>query len=178
MEPTPETTTTPAEVTTTDTTPIDYAALYEAERAKNARLKADVDKHRTRAQTVEEEKLQKASLEEQLTTYKQRAEDAERKAQEAELARVQSAREASLIGRVADAKKALRLLDPEKHLDEDGNVRVDAFLADNPFMAFKSAGVTIPGPHSTAEPNVLKPEDFVGKPAEWRAQNIHRLKPA
>ena len=174
--------TTPAQDASTDqeqTPTVNYAELLEIEKAKNARLKADVDKHRTRAETVEAERLQKASLEEQLEAFKARTEDAERKATEAELARVQAARVASLTGRVADPKAALKLLD-DAHLTEDGDVNVDALLNAYPFLAPAPAqkpGVQAPNPTRTPGDGPLTDQDFRGKTPEWIAQNLHRLKP-
>jgi hypothetical protein len=173
---------TPAQDASTDqeqTPTVNYAELYETEKAKNARLKADVDKHRTRADTVEQERLQKASLEEQVEAFKARAEEAERKATEAEAARVQAARVASLTGKVADPKAALKLLE-DSHLTDDGDVNIDAFLNAYPFLAPAPAtkpGVNAANPTRTSGDGPLTDQDFRGKDPEWIAENLHRLKP-
>jgi hypothetical protein len=177
MEPNPVDTTLAPDVSTTPDTAPDPARELEALRAKYERAQADIRKFRTRADEVETERLQKAGLEEQVTAYKTRAEEAERKAQEAEAARLQSARIASLTGKVADPKAALKLLEDE-HLTADGDVNVDALLKAYPFLAFKSAGVNIPGSRSASEPDVLKPDDFRGKSPAWIEANLHRLKPS
>lgn len=49
-------------------------------------------------------------------------------------ARLAAERKAALAGKVADPNAALKLLE-DRHLDEAGNVRVDALLADYPFLA-------------------------------------------
>lgn len=48
-------------------------------------------------------------------------------------------RRAALDGKVANVDLALRALDPAKHLDKDGNVKVEALLADFPQLSTTAA---------------------------------------
>jgi hypothetical protein len=176
MEPNPIDTTLPLDASTTPTP--DPVAELEALRAKYERAQADIRKFRTRADEVENERLQKASLEEQVTAFKQRAEDAERKAQEAEAARLTAARIASLTGRVADPKAALKLLE-DAHLTPEGDVKVDALLSAYPFLAppTQRTPVASANPAASRDTDTLRPDDFKGKSPAWIAENLHRLKP-
>lgn len=58
-------------------------------------------------------------------------------------ARLAAERKAALAGKVADPNAALKLLE-DRHLDEAGNVRIDALLADYPFLAAKPASPAWP----------------------------------
>lgn len=60
--------------------------------------------------------------------------DRDKAIQEARAAQTAAERRAALTGKVADAGAALKLLDAEAHLAEDGSVNVDAFLKDYPFL--------------------------------------------
>lgn len=69
---------------------------------------------------------------------KKEKEEAETAKKEAD-ARAQAAEwRADLVAHVVDPIKAIKLLDPEKHVKSDGSVNVEAFLKDNPFMAKKA----------------------------------------
>lgn len=107
-------------------TPEQQAAVDKivADRLKRekANAKADADKEAERAKLAAEDRLKAEKADE----VKKR-EEAEKRAQEAEW-------RADLAEHVVDAKKAIKLIDPEKHLNEDGSVNVEAFLKDNPFM--------------------------------------------
>jgi hypothetical protein len=124
-----------------DTPTVDYAALLEAEKAKNARLKADLDKHRTRADAVEAERLKNATIEEQLAALKQQADDALKRAEAAEAARKHAQLLAAFAGKAVDPEAAVRLLD-DNDFDDDGNVKVDAFFKRRPYLATAPTGVT------------------------------------
>lgn len=69
---------------------------------------------------------------------KKEKEEAETAKKEAD-ARAQAAEwRADLVAHVVDPIKAIKLIDPDKHVKSDGSVNVEAFLKDNPFMAKKA----------------------------------------
>jgi len=107
-------------------------------------------------QQVEEEK-RKATMtaEEKL---KADLDAANRKAAEAEARVTAAERKASLTGRVVNVDAALKLLDPDKHLDDTGSINVDAFLKDHPYLAptQQSAGPTAPNGGGGAQPTGRK----------------------
>jgi len=184
MTDTPETTAAP-EAATTPT--LDPAAELDALRAKYEKAQKDLAKFRTRADEVETarknaeaEALKHKSLEEQIAALAKRAEDAERTAQAAEARRTEAERLATLTGKVADPRAALKLLE-DTHLDDDGNVLVDALLSAYPFLAPTQAQAARPAVPSANAARAsgdgpLRPEDFAGKPHEWIVDNLHRLK--
>ena len=187
----PEETTPTAETAATTPAPeaqdakgtTDPAAELEALRAKYERAQKDLTKFRTRAEEVEaaqkqaeEERLSKAPLEEKLAALEAEREKLTKAAQDAETRRVTAERMATLTGKVADPKAALKLLDDD-HLTGDGDVNVDALLKAYPFLAPTHPGsVNIPASRSSKEPTHMRPEDFRGKSQAWIAENLHRLK--
>lgn len=68
--------------------------------------------------------------------------DIEKRATEAEARAIAAERRASLAGKVADPVAALKLVDDEQHLDDDGNVNVEALLKTYPFLAPTPQGPT------------------------------------
>ncbi|AFZ66075.1 capsid assembly scaffolding protein Gp46 family protein [Deinococcus peraridilitoris] len=134
--------TTPA--TETGTPPAEGGKTFtqeELDRIINQRLgrerktwETQVEEERKKATMTAEEKL-KADLE------------AERLKTKAAEDRVTAAeRRAALTGKVVNADAALKLMDPDKHLDAEGNLNVDALLKDHPYLAptTQSAGATAP----------------------------------
>ncbi|MDO4246221.1 MAG: hypothetical protein Q4C89_09375 [Deinococcus sp.] len=73
-------------------------------------------------------KAEKEALAAEVATFKERDTTAERTK--------------LLDGKVSDVQLALRVLDPEKHLNSDGSLKVDALYTDFPSLA--PAGVTTP----------------------------------
>src|SRR5690606_2927555 len=119
-------------------------AELDKQVAKNERLRKDLDKFRTRADEVtaaqkaaEEKALAEKTLAEQVEALKAQLVEKDKAAQEAAEKALTAERRAALTGKVADATAALKLLDPDKHLTEDGQVNVDALLADYSFLATK-----------------------------------------
>ena len=174
----PETTTTPDEVTT------DPAQELEALRAKYERAQADIKKFRTRADEVEAAKkaaetdaLKQKSLEDQVKAYEQKLAEAEAKAEQAELRRIEAARIATLTGRVADPRAALKLLDTT-HVTEDGDVNITALLEAYPFLAPPTEGKHATRPAGVSTPKSLTAEDFRGKDPDWIMENLARLNKA
>ena len=136
---------------TTDTqaptfSPEEFTAL----QAKYERAQKDLTKFRTRAdelaaakEAAEAERLKAAPLEERLKALESEREKLTKRAQaEAERA-TRAERLASLAGKVADPKAALKLLD-DAHITDDG-VNIDALLKDYPFLAPNTRAVA-PGP--------------------------------
>lgn len=74
----------------------------------------------------------KLATEERLKLERKEAEEAKEAAEER--ARLAGWR-ADLKGEVRDVGAALKLIDPEKHLDAEGNVSLKALLKDYPFLA-------------------------------------------
>lgn len=144
----PETETAPAATNTPAATPeaptpqVDPAKELETLRAKYERAQKDLAKFRTRAEEVEaaqkeaeEKALAEKSLAEQLEAVKSKLAEQEQAAQAAAERATAAERKAALTGKVADPDLALLALDPERHLNEDGSVNVDALLADRPVLA-------------------------------------------
>jgi hypothetical protein len=152
MTDSPATTTAPVAVTTPDPTPpavpaLDPAAELDALRAKYEKAQKDIEKFRTRADAVEAaqkaaeaERLKSAPLEERLKALETEREELVQKAAREAEARVNAERLATLAGKVANPKAALKLLE-EAHLTSDGGVNVDALLAEFPFLAPSARGV-------------------------------------
>ncbi len=134
-------------------------AKKAAEEAERARLEAE----RSKLDELERLKAEKA--------------DAEKRAAEIEARAVAAERRAALTGKVADPAAALKLLDPDAHLTEAGDVNVDALLKDYPFLAPPQAagGVNLPGARTAGRTGPLTPDDFRGQSQEWIAANLHRL---
>lgn len=150
------------------------AAAKELARARKeaATYREKLRKHEEAAAAAAEAKRRKE------LTIEQRAKETEEKAQqaiEAAEARATAAeRRAALTGHVADAVAALKLLDPEKHLNDDGTVNTDALLADYPFLKPADAKATpagIPNPRSTTPKDPSKMTD-----AEWYAHKTQTAK--
>jgi len=165
----------------------DPAAELEALRAKYERAQKDLTKFRTRADEVEaskkaleDEALKQKTLEEQIEALNKRAQEAEERANAAESARVTAQRTASLTGKVADPKAALKLLE-EAHLTDEGDVNVTALLEAYPFLAPAPAGgrASVPSANATrvGDDGPLAADAFRGKPPGWIAENLHRLRP-
>lgn len=113
-----------------------------AEEAKTAAERAKLDE-------VERVKAEKADL--------------EKKAADAEARAIAAERRAALTGKVADASAALKLLDPEKHLDSDGNVNTEALLTDYPFLKPTTPGATPIGganPRGQKDSSLMSDEEF------------------
>lgn len=141
----------------------DLAAAVTLAR-ENSRLTRELEAALQRAETLEEtvKSSDNTELQQQLDALK--AENESLKSEKDTLqtqvttlegAQQTAAREAALEGKVSDVKLAMRVLDPEKHLDADGNVRVDALLADYASLAPTGpTGATAPdaggGTHHTA----------------------------
>lgn len=146
---------------------------------ERARKEAASYREKLRAKEAAEEAAAEAARRKSLTA-EQRAAEAEQKAEQAikdAAERVaQAERRAALTGVVADANAALKLLDPEAHLNEDGTVNTEALLASFPFLAVTTAqagktpapgaGGTAPKPVTTADLGNLTPEEFEKRRAE------------
>lgn len=129
-----ETTDAQEATTTTDTAPETFDREYveklrkenatyrtKAKAAEEAAAKARLDAERQKLDEVERLKAEKA--------------DADKRVAELEAKATAAERRAALTGKVADPTAALKLLDPEQHLTEDGSVNVDALLETYPFLA-------------------------------------------
>lgn len=173
-----ETTDAPEATTTTDTAPETFDREYveklrkenasyrtKAKEAQEAAEKAKTDAERAKLDDIERLKAEKA--------------DIEKRAAEAEARAVAAERRAALTGKVADPQAALKLLE-DTHLDDDGQVNVEALLEAYPFLAPQqdTKRVDLPGQKTMPGPKGdLTAEDFRGKDQAWIAANLHRLKP-
>lgn len=162
----------------------ELTAQLETLTGKYERAQKDLGKFRTRAdeleaarKTAEEKALSEKGLQEQLDATRKQLTEKEQAAADAAARATAAERRAALAGKVADPTAALKLLDETKHLDSDGQVKVDDLLKDYPFLALRDANrVDLPGSRSApAGSGPLKPSDFEGKPREWIDANIHRL---
>ena len=106
-------------------------ALIAREKKKAERAAREaVEAERAKADMTEIERAKATQAE-----MTQKLADAEARAVAAE-------RRASLAGRVADPIAALKLLDEDAHLTDDGSVNVDALLQTYPFLAPQQSGPT------------------------------------
>lgn len=142
----PEATTPPVE---TQPAQVDPAQELEALKAKYERAQADLTKFRTRADEVtaaqkeaEAKALAEADATKKAELLAAKVAELEKAAAEAAAKAVAAERRAALTGKVVDPTAALKLLDPEKHLDSDGNVNTEALVADYPFL--KAGAVIAP----------------------------------
>jgi hypothetical protein len=130
------------------------AAKYriKAREAREATEKAKQEAERAKLDDLERVQLEKADLEKQLEAERDKAQRALRKSE--------------LVGKAADADAALRLLDADKHINEDGSINQEAFFTDYPFMKAGPAG---PAAHTPSNPSIGKGggpqsiKDFDGK---------------
>jgi hypothetical protein len=112
----------------------------KTETGERTFTQAELDRHiqerlaRQKEADKKEQDKAKMDVEDRLKTEKAEAEQA--KAAAEERAKIAEWR-ADLAGNVVDAKKAIKLIDPETHLNTDGSVNVEKFLKDNPFMRLK-----------------------------------------
>lgn len=147
MPDTPTTTDAP-EATTTD----DVQAQLKTLQAAKERLEKDLHKHRTRAddlQKAQEEAATKAlaekSLQEQLEALKKQLDEKDAAASAAAERATLAERKVTLAGKVVDPDAALKLLNPDRHLTQDGAVNVDALLSDFSFLAPTKSVTPAPG---------------------------------
>ena len=153
------------------------------DRAYVEKLRKEAATYRTKAKELEEQRkaeeakrLEQAPLEEKLAALQAERDEFAKSAQEAEQRRVQAERLASLTGRVADPKAALKLLD-DAHVTDDG-VDVDALLKQYPFLAPNqrpSAPAAQGQPEPAGKHSRLTLEDFRGKGVEYALKHKHLL---
>ena len=160
----------------TNTPEVFDRAYVEKLRRENASYRTRAKELEDKIATEERQRLERAPLEERLKALELEREGLTKRAEAAEEARVTAERLASLTGKVASPKAALKLLE-DTHVTDDG-VNVDALLKDYPFLAPQperpSAPAATGAPEGSNRP--LKAEDFRGKPQEWIEKNLHRLK--
>lgn len=127
------------------------ARLAKQEKALKAQAEADAAKAAERAKLDEVERVKAEKA------------DIEKRAQEAEARAVAAERRAALTGKVADPAAALKLIDAEQHLTEDGNVNVDALLESYPFLKPTQTGPAPIGganPRGQKDPALMSDEEF------------------
>ena len=131
-----------------------------------------LDRERKKWEAEAEERAKRARMDE-ADRLKAELADRDKLIAAAEAKAVTAERLASLTGRVADPKAALRLLD-DAHLTESG-VDVDALLKDYPFLAPQPAGTSpTKGAGGGTPRGALTLEDFRGKSEAWRLANWER----
>lgn len=184
-------TNTPSEAEQTDTTPPQAETKGTTQAAaENAAPQADIDKivqkrldrerKKWEAERAEAERLARMDEAERLKEELAKRDKAIAE-REAEIRRERTLR--TLTGKVVNEEAAYKLLD-DTHLDEDGNVNLDAFLESYPFLKpapqqeAAPERPRVPPANATKQPGTgdLSPQDFKGKPIEWARQNLHRLK--
>lgn len=151
------------------------AAYVQKLRQEAASYRTKLREQEEAAKAAREDALKKASLEEQLTEREKQLQELTERATAAEAARVAAERRAALKGAVVDEDAALRLLDEEKHLNDDGSVNVEALLRDRPFLA----APTTPGARAVNSANApasskdrtLTPDELRGKTPQWINEN-------
>jgi chromosome segregation ATPase len=155
----------------------------EAMRKELEKVRKEAAKYRTRNKSLEEQHEESKKAAERAKMDEVEAAKAETNDLKAQL---EAAREevkrsgwkASLTGRVANTDAALKLLDTDKHVNEDGEINVDALLKDYDFLAPPAtgkAGVPPANSGATAKSGPLSPADFRGKDPDWIRANYHRL---
>lgn len=183
-------TTTPSEAEQTDTTPPQAETKGTTQAAaETAAPQADIDKivqkrldrerKKWEAERQEAERLARMDEAERLKEELAKRDKAIAE-REAEIRRERTLR--TLTGKVVNEEAAYKLLD-DTHLDEDGNVNLDAFLESYPFLKPAPQPETverprIPPANATKSPGAgdLRPEDFKGRDIAWVRENLHRLK--
>lgn len=131
-------------------TPIEVETPEVFDREYVEKLRAENARYRTRAKEAQEAAeaakiaAERAKLDE-VERLKAELADRDKAIEEAQAARLNAERQAALTGKVADATAALKLLDPDKHLTDDGLVDTDALLADYPFLAPNKPPSTVSG---------------------------------
>src|SRR5690606_31075126 len=119
----------------------------KAKAAQEAAEAAKVAAERAKLDELERVKAEKA--------------DVEKRAQEAEARAVAAERRAALAGNAPAA--ALKLIDPDQHLAEDGSVNVDALLETYPFLKPAPSGPASIGganPRGQKDPALMSDEEF------------------
>ncbi len=169
--------------TTPDTQVENQPALSPEDMAKElAKVRKEAASYRTRAKELQDA-AEKAKTEaersklDEVERLKAEKADAEKAVAEAKADAARARQLAALTGKVADAEAALKLLDPDKHLDAKGAVKLDDFLTTYPFLkpAATPGGVSVGGQPDPTGKGPLKPSDFAGKSPEWIDANMHRL---
>lgn len=117
---------------TGEAAPVEFTPEQQAAVDKIVADRLKRDREKTTAEQAERERLAKLSAEERVKAEKAAA---EKRAEEAEARAVAAERRAALAGKVSDPEAALKLLDPDKHLDASGNVNTTALLKSYPFLA-------------------------------------------
>ena len=139
-------TTTPAPAETEATTPAQAATeqptqqpaetaepqVYRTQEQFEAAFKNRLERERKTWQAEKEEIERRAKMDE-AERLKAEANDVRKQLEAERQARVMAERKAALAGKVADPEAALKLLGDD-HLDEDGNVSVEALLKSYPFL--------------------------------------------
>lgn len=145
------------------------------------KLRKEAASYRTRAKKYEEQLAEQQRAAERAKMDEVEAARAEADDLRAQLASAQEAAQranwkASLSGKVANPDAAIKLLE-DKHLSEDGQVNVDALLADYNFLAPQTTGRTpvTPANSTASKDGPLPPSAFKGKDQQWVRDNIHRL---
>lgn len=147
------------------------------------KLRKEAASYRTRAKELEaqNEEAKKAAERAKMDEVEAAKAEATELREALEAARHEAQRatwKAGLTGKVVNPDAALKLLDPEKHMTDDGNVDVDALLSEYDFLAPQSQGRSPVSPANTAssKQGPLTAQDFRGKSREWIRENLHRLK--
>lgn len=186
-------TTTPPEAEQTGTTPPQAETTGTTQAAaENAAPQADIDKI---VQKRLDRERKKWEAERQEAEERARMSEAERlkKDLEAHAAKVKEAEQraklaeirAELKGEVADEKVAMKLFEPDRHLNDDGTLNLEALLSDYPILSKPAPQPEtpqdrprIPPANATKSPGAgdLRPEDFKGRDIAWARENLHRLK--
>lgn len=109
----------------------DAEVLREIARLSKERDDAVAEADRAKARAKE---LESTMTEAEKAALEKRAADAEAEVQRLKTEQETSTRKAALTDKVADADLALKILDPAKHLNPDGSVKIDALLADHPIL--------------------------------------------
>lgn len=97
-------------------------------------VKQRLERERKKWEAETEEAAKRARMDE-AERLKADLADRDKKIAAAEQKALAAERRASLVGKVADPAAALRLLDDDEHLADDGSVNVDALLKTYPFLA-------------------------------------------
>lgn len=115
---------------------------------ENARLAAELsrvqierDGYKTTAEQATTATSKATELEKELEALRVRANDLEAQSAALTAEKTTNERKNALEGKVSNADMALKLLDPAKHVDGDGKVKLESLLADYPALA--PAGIAV-----------------------------------
>lgn len=153
--------TTPPAAETAGTTPQPEGGNETQQPDIDKIVQKRLDRERKKWEADAEERAKRARMDE-AERLKAELADKDKEIATAKAEAANARQVAALTGKVVDAGAALKLLDPERHLAEDGTVNTTALLTDYPFLKPATPGVVIGGanPRGQKDPTLMSDEEF------------------